>query len=581
MEVCHIFLKHGYNGKSEVEIIDDISACLEESGINFNLTHRQDILKHTIKNLIKKWAQKWRDSSYSWAKFTQNNASWLAEKLFTDTHELFDVPEPVAPGPSKKKCFSDLSASQQERNTKDIRDNYCSEALTYAAISVLRKEQKPDLAKAVTIAVKSPEKVLSVPSQKLPKPFSPNEAIALFIINGKQTKAQYQNMRAATIWKDNFTEIEAKVSLQNLVDITVEQILVHISDLNHPCDIVSIYKWGMDGSSGHPEFKQRFIDSNSTDSTVFCTNLVPLLLKTGDSVIWKNESPSSSSLCRPIRIAFCKEDTASTQKEYSRVMKEIDELANTTIRLNNSVEVTVQHEFLFTMVDGKIINAISENKATSRCPVCLAGPKSLNEIPKENTTKDVFKFGISPLHAKINCMEFLLRCSYKTISPEAYKKYAFETAELFLNIYPQFKFSPTVHKILYHGHEYLEKFPSIPLGALSEERQEARNKDFKKFRTDFSRKISRKANLQDVFNRLMLTSDPLFFHIYQTFQKSKLSKKTEKEHLPIDLLNIEACIVNDIMAQAYDSSSDEESEEIDSNADDANDSENEFEDILL
>ncbi|CAG9765754.1 unnamed protein product [Ceutorhynchus assimilis] len=248
----------------------------------------------------------------------KKNASWLAEKLFTDTHELFDVPEPCAPGPSKRKCFSDLSASQQERNTKDIRDNYCSEALTYAAISVLRKEQKPDLAKAVTIGVKSPEKVLSVPSQKLPQPFSPNEAIALFIINGKQTKAQYQNMRAATIWK----------------------------------------------------------------------------------------------------------------------------------------------------------------------------------------------------------------------------------------------------------------------GALSEEPQEARNKDFKKFRTDFSRKISRKANLQDVFNRLMLTSDPLFFHIYQTFQKSKLSKKTEKEHLPIDILNIEDCIDNDIMAQAYDSSSDEESEEIDSIADDVNDSD-EFEDIFL
>lgn len=70
-------------------------------------------------------------------------------------------------------------------------------------------------------------------------------------------------------------------------------------------------------------------------------------------------------MCRPIRIAFCKEDTASTQKEYSRVMKEIGELQNTTIKLNNSVEVIVRHEFLFTMVDGKIINAISENNATS------------------------------------------------------------------------------------------------------------------------------------------------------------------------------------------------------------------------
>lgn len=67
--------------------------------------------------------------------------------------------------------------------------------------------------------------------------------------------------------------------------------------------------------------------------------------------------------------------------------------------------------------------------------------------------------------------------------------------------------STTVHKVLIHGHVIIKE-ALLPIGMLSEEALEGRNKDFKNFREHFSRKTSRIDNLQDVYNRLFLSSDP-------------------------------------------------------------------------
>ena len=45
----------------------------------------------------------------------------------------------------------------------------------------------------------------------------------------------------------------------------------------------------------------------------------------------------------------------------------------------------------------------------------------------------------------------------------------------------------TVHKILIHGPEVIEKC-IFPIGQLSEEASEAKNKDIKKYREGFARK---------------------------------------------------------------------------------------------
>lgn len=163
-----------------------------------------------------------------------------------------------------------------------------------------------------------------------------------------------------------------------------------------------------------------------------------------------------------------------------------------------------------------------------------------------------------------------------------------------MNTYPRFTFSPTVHKILYHGHDYIDNFPSIPLGnikivisknfpkftvniilgSLSEEPQEARNKHFKKYRSDFSRKTSRKDNLEDIFNRFLISSDPIFFQIYKKFQgpQNKLNLPPLKigEDLPADETH---------MATEYYCQSDSE-EELEESGGESCHEENEFEDSI-
>lgn len=66
--------------------------------------------------------------------------------------------------------------------------------------------------------------------------------------------------------------------------------------------------------------------------------------------------------------------------------------------------------------------------------------------------------------------------------------------------------SPTLHKILIHGPTVIEK-ALLPIGALSEEAAESRNKHFRQYREKYSRKFCRVQCNLDIMNRLLLTSD--------------------------------------------------------------------------
>ncbi|KYM96893.1 hypothetical protein ALC62_12430, partial [Cyphomyrmex costatus] len=76
------------------------------------------------------------------------------------------------------------------------------------------------------------------------------------------------------------------------------------------------------------------------------------------------------------------------------------------------------------------------------------------------------------------------------------------------------------------------------VGQLSEESQEARNKDYKNYRIRFARKCSRVATMIDVFNRSLLSSDPYITHI------SLCSKKRVRKNIPdkINRLFVEPAI---------------------------------------
>ena len=67
------------------------------------------------------------------------------------------------------------------------------------------------------------------------------------------------------------------------------------------------------------------------------------------------------------------------------------------------------------------------------------------------------------------------------INVPAFRMYCLETAKRFVELYPWYCMPTAVHKILIHGHEVIDYAP-LPIGQMSEEAQEARNKDVKKFR---------------------------------------------------------------------------------------------------
>jgi hypothetical protein len=83
----------------------------------------------------------------------------------------------------------------------------------------------------------------------------------------------------------------------------------------------------------------------------------------------------------------------------------------------------------------------------------------------------------------------------------------------------------SVHKVLVHGADIVSG-AILPTGQLSEEAQEYRNKNLKYFRSSHSRKISRPLANQDVFNLLLVSSDPVISSL------RKLPKRATETYLP-------------------------------------------------
>lgn len=101
----------------------------------------------------------------------------------------------------------------------------------------------------------------------------------------------------------------------------------------------------------------------------------------------------------------------------------------------------------------------------------------------------------------------VISSGYK-VDLKKFAEYCWDTAKAYVSLYDWHPMSPTMHKILMHGATVMEK-ALLPIGLLSEEAAEARNKHFRMYRYNFARKFSRVDCNEDVLNRLLLSSDPL------------------------------------------------------------------------
>lgn len=105
----------------------------------------------------------------------------------------------------------------------------------------------------------------------------------------------------------------------------------------------------------------------------------------------------------------------------------------------------------------------------------------------------------------------IITCGQR-INTSKFKNFAWDTAKLFVEQYSWYYMPVTVHKILIHGKDIMDA-ALLPIGLLSEEAEEARNKDYRRYRLMFSRKCNRVATNTDVFHRLLVSSDPYITNI--------------------------------------------------------------------
>ena len=293
---------------------------------------------------------------------------------------------------------------------------------------------------------------------------------------------------------------------------------------------------------------------------------------------------------------FVHEDVQSTLKEVTNIELQIECLLPYANEQNGK-SISVTYCMSFTMIDGKVCNAVTDTTSAQRCFLCKAPSKEFNDINniiKMDITTDNLRFGISTLHSWIRFFECYLHVSHKLttekcqarreedkknvkirkeemqtqfrrklglivdqpkpgygssndgntarrffqnaaisaeitvvdenlilqfhvilqvissgfdIDDEIFKDYCVNTAHSFVALYPWYYMPTSVLKVLIHGAETV-KHALLPIGQLSEDAKESRNEDIKNFRLHYSRKCSRELNMRDIFNRLLLTSDP-------------------------------------------------------------------------
>lgn len=112
--------------------------------------------------------------------------------------------------------------------------------------------------------------------------------------------------------------------------------------------------------------------------------------------------------------------------------------------------------------------------------------------------------------------------SGKEIDVEKFACYTRETAVLYVELYEWYYMPVTVHKILIHGADVIN-CAIVPIGQLSEEVQESRHKEVRRFRELNTRKSSRIKTNEDLLHSLLISSDP----VVSSFRKIEPSKKLE------------------------------------------------------
>jgi len=370
-------------------------------------------------------------------------------RLVSESSHCEPAPKKLTVG-QKQVPFEKQSKRSQQYASAKVRESHPPGAINLAAA-----QQPTDLGLLVRrsnsirgITVKKALAAIKNPNPQKICMKTPSEALA-YLLNNNLTKDQYNSMKAASreshadIWPNYNKVLEAKaecrpegiviqetsayVPLQNLLDHTTKRILFSDTELtqrieelavenNGELGVVIYFKYGFDGCGSFNTYMQKTESGKVPDgSTLLTSQMVPLqAVAVGkESVLLHNSrTPNNANSCRPIRLCFERETKETIRNEAARLREEVKNLSD--LVLIEEPKVTVSYKGLFTMVDGKVLNELTENPASTSCPICQKTSRQMCDPNEDFTPRPgTLQHGASILHFGIRTFELLCNIGYR------------------------------------------------------------------------------------------------------------------------------------------------------------------------
>lgn len=129
-----------------------------------------------------------------------------------------------------------------------------------------------------------------------------------------------------------------------------------------------------------------------------------LRLETDGTLLYVNPNPQSDMFCRVRSMCWTKETDIITREMFDDFFKEIEDINHDPIIIEvQAMKLRVKVKGIYSMIDGKVANAIVGNRNTHACPMCV----------KEADPR----VGPSYFHSMLNMTEWIMRNAAKKAVP--------------------------------------------------------------------------------------------------------------------------------------------------------------------
>lgn len=132
---------------------------------------------------------------------------------------------------------------------------------------------------------------------------------------------------------------------------TTERLMIFLArEFVNPVVLELHFKYSFDGTNANG-WKQKWQSGHGNDQQIFCSSIVPLRLQNVATreVLWTNPRPSSTRLCRPVKIEFVRETAELCKQEERGFSEQISNLEPLLIP-----NVSIIFKLSLTMIDGKV-----------------------------------------------------------------------------------------------------------------------------------------------------------------------------------------------------------------------------------